>query len=111
MVRSDSLIEFLEGRFEKAGDLHPADEPRGMCLLASGIVRRNLEERLARASVPTSSVTYISTIEELARNLVRSRLAGRPEVLSRVLLRRLIQEVLVEAAGNGGGHVPSRTRP
>lgn len=98
VLRRDSLVEFLRDRDAARPD-EPAD-PEGLVLVSGGIVRRTLTERLAGEGIPTDLVR-ITTIEDLARDLVTESSAhperSPAEVLERPLRKRALETVLGRA--------------
>lgn len=101
-VSYGSLISFLDGRLDHSPPA-PTAEPTGLCLLAGGIVGRNLEDALARREIPTGGIE-LSTIEDTATDILDShyrRHADDPDsvtVLDQQLCEQLLIDIITNAA-------------
>ena len=98
-VSYGSLLSFLDTQLDREVD--PTDSPRGLCLVAGGIVGRNLEDELARQDIPTAGVD-ISTIEETARTLLDAhhRRRGDDPNAVEILDQQLCEALVVDAITN-----------
>lgn len=103
VLRRDRVEEFLRDRLP-ARPGRPA-APAGLVLVSGNIGRRTLEERLADAGIPIDRVR-ITTIEDLARDLVERTRGSPPVVLDRPVRTRVVEAVIggeCDAAGPLGG--------
>ncbi|WP_331232216.1 PD-(D/E)XK nuclease family protein [Natronorarus salvus] len=98
-VEQGSLESFLIDRWNKSSPHELGDTANGLCLLEGRIARQNLIRTLVSDSVPPEQAATYSSIEDLAKVLVRERY-GQASILNRHIHVRLLGEV-IESARDG----------
>ena len=107
-VSYGSLVSFLDSQQAARETSTPVEQPRGLCLLAGGIVGRNLEAELARQEIPTAGLA-VSTIEDTATELLDaahrrtdgSESVESVDILDQQLCEQLVVDTITSTPGDG----------
>lgn len=96
-VHREPLDEFISTIVSQGEEPTLGATPAGVCVLRSEAVAENLQRRLADNGIPIAETTSFGTIENIARELLKSHHGREPSLLGNRVLNRVVEGILTDA--------------